>query len=71
MYSEKVKAFEECIIHTLVRILTPHYENLTVLNCFNAESFREDATNLLETNSLFKPFNPYMHDAKINILSQL
>lgn len=60
----RVEAFKQCILLTLVRLLSPFYESLSVSNVLELE----DSKKLLLQNDLFRSFEPAMKEAKQSLL---
>jgi len=71
-YQTKVRAFEECLLRTCIRVFGPFYEGLNLNNYKDAEGFNQSAVDFLEHNKLCNPgVETAMDDARKSLLLKL
>ena len=71
MNRNRVDAFKSAILNTVVRVLRPAFEGLTLSNCLQSADFRAHAREALRMPLLARPVEDAHAEARLELLHEL
>lgn len=68
---QRIQAFEEAMLNTIVRTVRAAFSNLTLQNCLESIDFRAIARVALQGDLFTTPYEPASVEARLNLIDRI